>query len=61
MIEEISQVDPQGRPHGLWERYRADGTICSSGYYKNNKPQGLWGWIDSFEKTHKKKYYIDIK
>ena len=33
MSELINQHDPQGRPHGVWEGYRPDGTVWGREYW----------------------------
>jgi antitoxin component YwqK of YwqJK toxin-antitoxin module len=41
MTEPINQYDSEGRPHGVWERYRKDGTLWWRNHYLHGKLHGL--------------------
>lgn len=39
-----NQVDKNGRPHGLCEKYYSNGELSCRGCYKNGHRHGLWEW-----------------
>ena len=38
----INQRDAEGRAHGLWERYRLDGTLWWREHWHHGKLHGVW-------------------
>jgi antitoxin component YwqK of YwqJK toxin-antitoxin module len=40
--ERINQHDAEGRPHGVWEHYRSDGTLQWRAHYHHGKGHGAW-------------------
>ena len=44
MTHTTNQKDPQGRPHGVWEDYRPDGTLMWRGHWLHGEPHGLSEW-----------------
>ena len=41
MKELINQRDAEGRPHGVWEGYRSNGTLRWRTHYHHGKEHGL--------------------
>ena len=46
MKAQINQRDLQGKKHGVWEDYRADGTLSWRAHYHHGKEHGLWEWYN---------------
>jgi antitoxin component YwqK of YwqJK toxin-antitoxin module len=38
----INQHDAEGRPHGVWEDYRSDGTPWRRAHYHHGRRHGVW-------------------
>jgi antitoxin component YwqK of YwqJK toxin-antitoxin module len=42
MEKRVNQKDEQGRHHGVWERYRTDGTLHGRVHYHHGREHGVW-------------------
>jgi hypothetical protein len=61
MTAQVNQHDPQGREHGVWEDYWANGTLWWRRHYLHGKGYGLSEWYKRTGTLRTKEYFLTIK
>jgi len=58
MNKDITPINKDGKPHGYWEYYYANGNLTYKGNFINGQEDGLWEWYHSNGQLYSKEYYI---
>jgi hypothetical protein len=61
MTAQVNQLDSQGRPHGVWEKYLKPGSPWWRGRYLHGQKHGLWEWYWADGTPSYKLYHLNIK